>query len=84
MKIGKYHISEIRKTVVAFIGLVLVVGTSALELFSGFLPDSAGVIAISILGFLTTFGVFWVRNAPHVEDFLDDFELSDNPIDLQK
>lgn len=81
MKIGPYSPSQIRKAIVAFAGAIVLLGTSALEIFTPYMSEGVYASVVSIIGVVVAVGVFLVRNAPVLEDLFDDYELQDNPIE---
>lgn len=67
MKIGKYSISQIRKTIVAGTAVVGALATSAVETFTTWIPQGwAGPIASGI-AFIGAVGVFLTKNAPLID-----------------
>lgn len=72
MKIGKYTVSQVRKTVVAAVATAGTLATSAVETFTTWLPHGwAGPIASGI-ALLGAVGVYLTKNAP-VIDAADNF-----------
>lgn len=67
MKIGKYTVSQIRKTVVAGVGLVAVLATSFIEEFTGLIPDDWAKPVTWVISTLTAVGVFLTKNAPLID-----------------
>lgn len=67
MKIGRYKPSQIRKAIVAGCGAVSILGTQAVAEFTQWLSAEFAATATSIIGIITTLGVYLVRNAPLID-----------------
>ncbi|ART68198.1 hypothetical protein BTO20_06030 [Mycobacterium dioxanotrophicus] len=67
MRIGKYKPSQIRKAAVAGVGVVGTLATSAVDVFTTWIPAGwAGPIASGI-AFVAAIGVFLTKNAPLID-----------------
>lgn len=67
MRLGKYKPSQIRKAIVAACGAVGILGTQAVSTFTQWLSVESAATATSIIGLITTLGVYLVRNAPLID-----------------
>lgn len=67
MKLGKYTIPQVRKFLVAFTGVAVLLLNSALEEFTAYLPDPTPHVITYVVGLLTALGVFLTKNAPIID-----------------
>ena len=67
MMIGKYKPSQIRKTIVASCGAIGILGTQAVAAFTPWLSQDLAAAATSVIGIITTIGVFLVKNAKLID-----------------
>lgn len=67
MMIGKYKPSQIRKAIVAGCGAVGILGTQAVAAFTPWLSADVAAAATSVIGIVTTLGVFVAKNAPLID-----------------
>lgn len=67
MKIGKYTVSQIRKAVVAGAAAFGALATSAVEIFTDWIPEGAAGPIASGIAFVGAIGVFLTRNAPLID-----------------
>jgi hypothetical protein len=67
-----YKPSQVRKTVVATIGILIILANSALTEFAAYLPNGASVAVTAVVGFVTAVSVFLTKNAPLI-DSADNF-----------
>lgn len=63
-----YSIAQIRKTVVAVIGTIVILANSALTEFANYLPNGASVAVTAVVGFITAVSVFLTKNAPLIDN----------------
>jgi hypothetical protein len=62
-----YTPSQVRKTIVATIGIVVILANSALTEFAAYLPEGASVAVTAAVGFVTAVSVFLTKNAPLID-----------------
>lgn len=67
MMIGKYKPSQIRKAIVAGCTAFGTLGTSALAVFTDYLPKPAALAVVGAVGFAGALGVFLTRNAKLID-----------------
>lgn len=67
MKLGKYSISQIRKTIVGVVGVVALLANSFLEEFTGLIPAEWSGPITWFIGAATALGVFLTKNAPLID-----------------
>lgn len=67
MRIGKYTVSQVRKAVVAGTAAVGALATSAVDVFTDWIPAGAAGPIASGIAFVGAIGVFLTRNAPLID-----------------
>lgn len=75
MKIAGHSIPEIRKSIVAFIGLAVLLVNQVLVTFADQISPGVGATISGVVGFVTLVSVYLVRNGAAIDD------LSDGKID---
>lgn len=71
MKIAGHSIPEIRKSIVAFIGLAVLLVNQVLVTFAAYIPEGAGAIVSGVIAFVTLVSVYLVRNGETIDDLSD-------------
>lgn len=71
MKIAGYTIPQIRKSIVAFIGLAVLLVNQILVTFANYIPEGAGLAVSGVVSFVTLVSLFLVRNATVIDDIAD-------------
>ena len=67
MSIAGYKLSQIRKTVVAVIGVVVIIANSFLAEFANYLSEDVASWVTAGVGLVTAVSVFLVKNAPVID-----------------
>jgi hypothetical protein len=75
MKIAGHSIPEIRKSIVAFIGLAVLLVNQVLVTFADYISTDVGAVISGVVAFVTLVSVYLVRNGEVIDD------LSDGKID---
>jgi len=72
-------LAQYNKTIVAVLGLILLVGTDVVNTVNGLLPSGWMNTLTVVLGLLTAFLTFWVRNEQAVVDIAHDVQSPSLP-----
>lgn len=67
MKLGKYSISQVRKTIVAGTAVVGALATDAVDTFTTWIPSGWTGAITSGIAFVGAVGVFLTKNAPIID-----------------
>jgi hypothetical protein len=62
MKIFGYTFAQLKKSVISVLGFVVAIGTALTS--GGLIPSGWLPVALAVVGFATTWGVFLAQNAP--------------------
>lgn len=71
MKIAGYTIPQLRKSIVAFIGLAVLLVNQILVTFAEFIPKEAGAIVATAVSVATLVSVFLIKNGDTIDDLSD-------------
>lgn len=71
MKIAGHSIPEIRKAIVAFIGVAVLLVNQVLVTFADQISPGVGATIAGVVGFVTLVSVYLVRNGEVIDDLSD-------------
>lgn len=71
MKIAGHSIPEIRKAIVAFIGVAVLLVNQVLVTFADQISPGVGAAIAGVVGFVTLVSVYLVRNGEVIDDLSD-------------